>query len=167
MSPHDLRAEALAAARLIERLRETMEVGEEEAELVVASETNLAEAASATLRRMGEIEAQIAALGDLIERYQTRRTTLRDRLAALRDGLLSAMATAGIRTLRLPEATLSQSMGKPAVRILDESAIPGSFMRVRVEQKPDLAAIAEALKSGKAVEGAVLANGNPILTVRR
>ena len=68
------------------------------------------------------------------------------------------MNVASLRKVQLPEATLSIRSSPPAVRIIDESFIPESF--IRVVRSPNIMEIKKALKDGQDVPGAALSN-NP------
>ncbi len=61
--------------------------------------------------------------------------------------------------------TASTSNGRQSVAITDDAAIPAEYLRQPPPQ-PDKAAILAALKEGRAVPGAVLRNGAPVLTIR-
>lgn len=101
-----------------------------------------------------------SALDDLAERrkrFETRVEKTSDLMALL-------MGEAGVKSLVLPNGTVSLRDGVPKVTITDETAIPKDYQKITVA--PDKAAIKEALKAGKAVPGAELSNGAQTISVR-
>ena len=66
--------------------------------------------------------------------------------------------------MELPLGTVSLRAKPASVLILDESAIPDKYMRIKKE--PDKTAIKAALESKEEVSGALLSNGGIGLTVR-
>lgn len=63
-----------------------------------------------------------------------------------------------------PHGTISISAGKPAVVITDEDSLDERF--VTIKRVPNKTEIATALKDGEVVEGAVLSNSLPTLSIR-
>jgi hypothetical protein len=167
MSTHSLKLEARAVAHLVEATRRGMEISEDDAHLIADSETNLLEAASAALRQLDRLAADAEAVKGLAKLYASRAKLLEERQGRLREALREAMETSGLKTLRLPEATLGTSVSKPVLRIVDEGELPPWFFRLEVVRTLDRAAIARTLAAGETVEGAVLDPGQPYLTVRR
>jgi hypothetical protein len=167
MSTHNLKLEARAVAHLVEATCREMDVTEDDAHLIAGSETNLLEAASAALRQLDRLAADTEAVKGLAKLYASRARLLEERQGRIREALRDAMETSGLKTLRLPEATLSTSIGKPALRIIDEGELPPWFFRLEVVRTLDRAGLARTLAAGETVEGAILDPGRPFLTVRR
>lgn len=85
---------------------------------------------------------------------------------AYRDTLLSVMEAVGQRKFSCVEASLSVSDGKPKVQIIDQTLLPASLVREELSYVPDNALIKAALERGEEINGAVLSNGPPVLTLR-
>ena len=164
--PEDLRIQALAARQLVAELQAADEaLSDEDAECAISSETTLPEAIEATLLANAEDEAHAEALKALVARLSERAARKLERVQRRRFAILAALEMAGLRKLELAAATVSVGKGSPRVLVTDQAALPEKFLRQKVELKPDLKLLAEALKDGP-VEGAVLSNAIPTLTVR-
>ena len=74
------------------------------------------------------------------------------------------MEAAGVKKLTLPVATVNITNVSPSVMILDESAIPDDFMRIKKE--PNKTAIKAALETGQSIAGAVMSNGSTTVSIR-
>lgn len=103
------------------------------------------------------VKSAIADLAERRKRFETRAEKASDLMAML-------MAEAGVKSLVLPDGTVSLRDGVPKVTITDETAIPKDYQKITVA--PDKTAIKEALKAGKAVPGAELSNGAQTISVR-
>lgn len=121
-----------------------------------------------TLRKIviaiAEAKGLANGLDDTIEKLTERCKRYDRRADALRSLAHRIMASAGLTTVTLPEATLTLHPAPPKVIITDEAAIPPAYLRTMVQ--PDKIAISKALKSGEPVAGAALSNGEPALSVR-
>lgn len=98
-------------------------------------------------------------MADLLHRK--RRFERRDE--ALRRLMFKLLQMAGVRTITLPEATLSLRNGTPSVIITDESALPNDLCRFKRE--PDKTKIKASLQTGTHVPGATLSNAEENLTI--
>ena len=85
-------------------------------------------------------------------------------LAQGRQALLAAMLDSGAPAFSDGNHTASWSNGRTSVLVTSEAELPEPFWKV--ERKPDMDALAKALKDGQDVPGAVLRNGSPHLVVR-
>lgn len=160
----DLYNEAVAARELLAALPGIRE-DEEAVEAVIGGETDLAEAAARALEIAEEAKLLREAVEARIEDLKLRAERLRAREERVRLELAQAMEMAGLKTLRLPAATLTLGAGRPKVIVTDQEALPPEFIRETVKRAPDLKALGEALKHGP-VEGACLGNAQPVLTIR-
>jgi hypothetical protein len=106
----------------------------------------------------------IGALEALINEMCARRSRFRRREEAMRQIAFTVMETAGLRKIEMALATYSIRAGTPKVVITDETLIPENLCRVIVE--PDKTKIRERLQSGSRVQGAVLSNPEPCLSIR-
>jgi hypothetical protein len=161
----DLRAQALAARQLVAELRAQDEaLSEEDALCAVASESDLVEAATATVAAIDQDGEHVAAIEAMIERLKARAERLRRRAQRRRDALLAALELGGLPNLPTPLGTVVAVDGPCSARVTDEDALPDHLFRVT--RKPDLRAIAAALKLGP-VPGAELSNGARTVALRR
>jgi hypothetical protein len=166
-SPPNLHNEALAARTLLSALSSEQDTfAEEDAELAVASETNLVEAIEAALLANAQDAAHIQTLKSIILTMEGRMERKAARIERRKGAVLAAMEIVGLPKLELATATVSVGKGRRKVIITDAELIPAEFMREKVTRSPDKDAIAEALLGKTQVPGAELSNTMPTLTVR-
>lgn len=110
------------------------------------------------------LQAVAANIKEAEEQMKARRQAIEKRAANLVEFLKTGMEIARVTKLETPHFALTVKKNPPAVEVWDEKQIPVEFMRVPPpppppEAVPDKAAIKEALKAGKDVPGALLAQG--------
>jgi len=128
-------------------------------------EADTSEAARAVVRWMMEQDAQAEAMKSLADTYHARSKVFTDRKAGARNALFHFMEYLGVKTMPLPEATLSVRNGVAGlVGESDPADLPDDL--VRVKREPDKTAIKAALEAGREVPGYSLSNGSPSLSVR-
>lgn len=131
---------------------------------MVEGETEFAAVMSRVLDHEREAQAMVEAQKKRGADLAERRGRYERRAEAMRSLMLNLMSVADLQKIALPEATISLSKGREAVEITDIDALPQGFYAL--ERKADKTAIGTALKAGNDVPGAMLAEGNPVLTVR-
>jgi hypothetical protein len=126
MSTFELRRQTHAAQPLAAFLQNR---GEDDAgvQCALESETNVTELQRAVLQQVLEDATHVASLKELIRTYRARLARVEVREERGLDALRVSLETLGITTLRLPEATLSVSRGRPGVTITDDAVIPLAF----------------------------------------
>lgn len=88
-----------------------------------------------------------------------------NRAEMLRQTLLDAMTALTLPRIRAPDFSVSIGKGRAKVLITDERALPDQFCRI--ERRPLLREIADALDGGADVPGATRSNVGPQLTIRK
>lgn len=93
-----------------------------------------------------------------------RRKSVEKRAEHLREYTKTCMEIAGVSKIECPHFALSIKKNPPSVEVWDEKQIPARFLRAPEPPPlpapvPDKKAIAEALKKGEEVFGAMLAQG--------
>lgn len=131
---------------------------------MIEGETSLPEVVQRILRVEREAVALAEGLTDFIMKLEERRGVFKRRQDNARKMIQRVLEIADVKTLRLPEATLSIALTPPKVTVSDPDALPDEFMRVKRE--PDLAKIKEALQDQKTIPGAYLTNGGQTLKIR-
>jgi hypothetical protein len=159
---HDL---TFTTRDLVDRLR-TLCGDDEEAFLdTLDGEADTTEAARRVLRWANEQEAQAEAMKGLADTYSARAKVLMGRKDGARQALFHFLEYLGVRTMPLPEGTLSIRAGTIGLTgDADVDELPDDL--VRVKREPDKAAIKKALEAGRFVPGYSLSNGAPSLSVR-
>lgn len=128
--------EAMAARRILdEACAAGIELDGEGTELVVASETNFNEVLGGLVRRIAEEQALADGAEALARTYRDRASGRKSCVERLRGIALGALETVGLRTVRLPEATVSIGHGQPGVVVTDEQLVPIRYRKAdpRVE----------------------------------
>lgn len=168
MSAASLDAARTAHRMLVDRIR-TLYPDEDQESLAdtIAGETELDLAIVALLRIAIERELLAVALGERIKEMQERKKRLDAGAEAMRRAALAAMVEVNWKHLpqQPPDMTVTVGAGTPKLIVTDESALP--FDLLEVVSKPNRAAIKDALKAGREVQGACFGNAEPHLIVSR
>jgi len=110
------------------------------------------------------LQATAASIKEAEEQMKARRQAIEKRAAALVERLKTGLEIAGVSKLETPHFALTIKKNPPSVDIWDERQIPAEFMRTPEPPPPpapvpDKTAIKEAIKAGREVPGAMLAQG--------
>jgi len=110
------------------------------------------------------LQATAASIKEAEEQMKARRQAIEKRAEALTERLKTGLEIAGVSKLETPHFALTIKKNPPSVDIWDERQIPAEFMRTPEPPPPpapvpDKAAIKEAIKAGRDVPGAMLAQG--------
>lgn len=161
----DLQDLQFTTKELVDRLR-TLCGDDEEAFLdTLDGEADTTEAARRVVRWMNEQEAQAEAMKGLSDTYAARAKVLMNRKDGARNALFHFLEYLGVKSMQLPEATISVRVGTESL-IGDDNAIGLPEDLVRTKRFPDRKKIFEALKAGREVSGFSISNGEPGLSVR-
>jgi hypothetical protein len=160
---NDLYSEAQAVRMLAKELEGEDDEG---IQLAVESETGFVEAAEAVLGAIRDAETMRDAARERAKAIEARAAIFDRRQERLRTMLMGAMVTAGVKTLRLAEGTLSVSEAPATAVVTDETALPLIYQVEKTTSHPNMRMITETLRAGVDVPGAALRNGAPRLTVR-
>lgn len=132
---------------------------------MIEAETDANELLTQIVRRIEDAKALRDGTKDRLDDLKNRKDRFGRRIDALRELALKIMDAANLRSVELPEATLSirkeqlQIVGEP-----DLARLPDSL--VKIIREPDKGAIKEALQSGRSVPGCELGNGQPSISIR-
>ena len=127
-------------------------------------ETNFNDVLAAITDKALDARSRANAVKDRIGDLSERRSRFLRQEHMMRSLALRIMDRADVTKAQLIEATLSIRQAQPKAIITDETSVPDQFMQVK--KSPDMKPILAALKNGQNVEGAVLSNGAPSLTIR-
>lgn len=110
------------------------------------------------------LQATAASIKEAEEQMKARRQAIEKRAAALVEFLKTGMEIARVQKLETPYFALTIKKNPPCVEVWDERQIPAQYLRTPEPPPPpppapDKVAIKEALKAGKDVPGALLAQG--------
>lgn len=129
-------------------------------------ETDVIQAARATVRMIAAAETMEQAAKALAERYGARAKDFADRGTRARAALGHFMSEIAAPKLTLPEATVTLVGGdnRSVTGTPDVDTLPADL--VRVKREPDRTAIKATLQAGREVPGCTLTNGAPRLQIR-
>lgn len=162
---HDLQHHSREVAGLVAHLRDLCGDDDQAFLDTLEGETEAVDAARRVVRWINEQSANATACKELASVYGAREKAFADRIGRARAGLLNFMQEIGVRSLPLPEATLSIAAGRTSVAgEPDASSLPDEL--VRIKREPDKTAIKAALERGETVPGCTLSNSPPTLTIR-
>lgn len=127
--------------------------------------TNLHDIVQAVIRSALADEALARGLKTRIAEMQDRLERLQDRASKRRQIAKDVMVDLDLKKITAPDFTVSIRPGTPSLMVIDESAVPKTYWEPgppRLKRQD----LAQDLKNGEEVAGAVLANPEPVLTVR-
>jgi len=127
--------------------------------------STLPEALAVVVRSYLDDLALAAALGLRMGDMQERLGRIEQRAEKKRALVTSVMERAAIKKLAEADFTASLRAVAPALVVLDEQAIPPAYWRPQ-PPKLDRQGLTAALRTGAAVAGAALGNGQTTLSVR-
>ncbi len=160
----DLQRQMDAARALREALKA---LGDEELTAdTIEGETSLHESIAAVMGMVTDAEILEEGLKAKIAQMEGRKTGIGRRIDSLRTIIAQAMEIGGIKTLPLPEATLSFANVPPKLIVTDESLIPTRFWKAQ-DPTLDRKAMNEAIKAGEEIPGTSRTNGGTTLKIRR
>lgn len=106
-----------------------------------------------------EFETTAMALTEEIERLSMRRGALLKRAEALKQYVYMQMKRAGLDRVDGARFTAAIRQNPEAVEVVDQAAIPSEFIRTRVIQEVDKAAIKAARRAGREIPGILFTRG--------
>jgi hypothetical protein len=118
------------------------------------------------LTKFREAEADATAIGERLNRLSARQNAADKRGQAMRRLALRLMTAGDLKSVKLPEGTLSRVKGRESVAVVDESQLPEWAFTVKVDKRASKSAIKNALDAGIAVPGAERVVGEETLQVR-
>lgn len=127
--------------------------------------TDLHEIVVAVIRSVLEDEALGAALKCRIADMQGRLERLQDRASKRRQIARDVMGELNLKKITAPDFTVSLRPGTPALVVMNEDAVPSIYW-TPCEPRLNRQKLANELKEGTEIPGAVLSNPEPVLSVR-
>lgn len=161
----DIQLVELEIARLLEEYPEMAEDEELRADMIEGG-TAAYDVLDRVLTRIRDAESDANAVADRIEYLSARQDAARHRGAVMRRLALRLMAAGDLKSIKLPEGTLSRVKGRESVSIEDESLVPAEYVREKITYSPDKTALKAALLAGTQVPGASIVVGEETLQVR-
>ena len=149
-----------------DRLRtEDPQIDEQTLADTVEGLTDLHEIVTAIIRSALTDEALVTGLKCRIADMQGRLDRLQDRASKRRQIAKDVMVELDLKKITAPDFTVSIRPGTPALLVLDEAAVPSIYWEPR-EPRLNRQELLSELKEGAEIEGVVLSNPEPVLSVR-
>ncbi len=127
--------------------------------------TDLNEILAAVVRSALFDEAMAEGLKGHIELLRQQLQRLSDAASRRRQIVRDAMIEADLKKVVAPDLTFSIRPGSPALVVLDEKAIPGTYWQPR-DPRLDRLGLLNDLKRGMNIGGVAMSNPEPVLSVR-
>lgn len=162
MGERDL-SKQIAAARVLKASLEGFD--DETLRDTIEGETGLHESIARVMAVILEDEIMIAGVSEIAKTLDSRKARLERRVERLRDAIAEAMQVGEIKTLHLPDATLSLREVAPKVIVQDETKIPAEYFDTRATLNKTR--LNEAVRAGRMPEGVAMSNKSTSLSIRR
>ena len=157
---------AISYRSLRDRLRaEDPQIDEQTLADTVEGLTDLHEIVTAIIRSALTDEALVTGLKCRIADMQGRLDRLQDRASKRRQIAKDVMVELDLKKITAPDFTVSIRPGTPALLVLDEAAVPSIYWEPR-DPRLNRQELLSELKEGAEIEGVVLSNPEPVLSVR-
>lgn len=127
--------------------------------------TDLHEIVTAIIRSALADEALATGLKCRIADMQGRLDRLQDRASKRRQIAKDVMVELDLKKIIAPDFTVSIRPGMPALRVLDEAAVPSIYWQPSAPRLNRHGLLYE-LKAGTEIKGVALSNPEPVLSVR-
>ena len=127
-------------------------------------ETDLNSVAEKLVTMIRECDMNSEAIGARIGALRERQTRSTTRMNFYRGLLHRLLTESDVKQVKTVEGNVSVVNSPERVIIIDETAIPDEYCRIKRE--PDKTAIRKALNSNKHVSGASLSNGGTTVSIR-
>ena len=167
---HDLHKAARSAASFVDGIRDMLGDDDELLQDMLEGETDLLGALQKAADAIDEESILIDGMTKRITELQERKRLASNRVSRIKALIEQAMTMAGdMKTVRLPNMTITLKNKAPAPVIDEESSIPSRYWieQPRPDPKLDKKAIADDLANGATVPGCHLDNGGVSLAIRR
>lgn len=161
MTALSLYAIAAEHRQMVDRLMDSTDDAQTIADTLEAESYPLEVKAQNVAYAVKNLEATATAIKAAEQDMAARRKAIENRAAHIREYLKTCMEIANVSKIECPHFALTIKNNPPSVDVFEPALIPAEFM-VTPEPPPaapDKKAIAVALKAGRDVPGAVLAQG--------
>lgn len=144
---------------MVDRLMDTQEDSQTIADTIEAESYPLEVKAQNVGYAIRNLESLAASIKDAEKQMADRRKVIENRAQNIRDYLQTCMEIAGVTKIECQHFALSIKNNPPSVDIFEPSLIPAEYMKTPEPPlpSPDKTAIKEAIKAGKEIPGAMLA----------
>lgn len=124
---------------------------------------NFEKKAASIARMMRNWESNVEEYKTEIERLQSRKTALENKVKHFKQYIQIQMETAGLNNIDCGTSSLSIRANKPSVVIEKEDLIPATYATIKTETKYDKNRIYADIKAGKNVPGCRLSQSKSLI----
>jgi Siphovirus Gp157 len=157
---------AITYGAIRDRIRaEDPQIDEQTLADTVEGLTDVHEIIAAIVRAALADEALAMGLKSRVAEMEERQGRLQDRAAKRRQIVKNVMVELDIKKITAPDFTVSIRPGMPALLVLDEAVVPSIYWQPSAPRL-DRQGLLSELKGGAEIEGVVLSNPEPVLSVR-
>jgi Siphovirus Gp157 len=157
---------AITYGAIRDRIRaEDPQIDEQTLADTVEGLTDVHEIIAAIVRAALADEALAMGLKSRVAEMEERQGRLQDRAAKRRQIVKNVMVELDIKKITAPDFTVSIRPGMPALFVLDEAVVPSIYWQPSAPRL-DRQGLLSELKGGAEIEGVVLSNPEPVLSVR-
>jgi hypothetical protein len=128
-------------------------------------EMEVSEKASNIMRLGQNISSDISAIDNEIARLTKRKEALSNRERSLKEYLIHNMERTKTKRIECPLFSISHVDGKDVVEIESVKDLPGEYVTIKVEEKPDKRKLLNDLKAGKEIPSAKLVKSKSSLRI--
>jgi hypothetical protein len=147
--------------KMVEHLMNTQDDAQAIADTIEAESFPLEVKAQNVAYAVKNLEATAEAIKAAERDMTARRKAIENRAMHVKEYLKTCMEVAGVTKIDCPHFALSIKSNPPSVDVFEPALIPAEFLR-QLEPPPpaiDKTAIKEAIKAGREIPGAMLAQG--------
>lgn len=147
-------------------LAEAEEMKEAVSDTMEALEGEFSDKAQALTTVLLNMDGEIEAIDNAIERLKTRKAVMEHRQHSMKEYLRDNMERCDIQKIACPLFTITCAKGREIVVIDQELDIPDEYMAVETKLKPNKTELAKALKEGKEIPGARLERSKSSIRIK-
>ena len=132
------------------------------------AETDLHTVLSELVNKVGWLDSLQRAIAERTKELNQRKSRIENQEEHLRLLIQRVLEGANIKSVKLPEATLSMTFRQPRIKVTDADQLPEELCAKKITLIPDMKKIEEAAqKEGMPPRGTIWTNGMNSLTIRK
>lgn len=147
--------------RMVDALMSTQEDAQTVADTIEAESYPLEVKAQNVAYAIRNLEASAAAIKEAEAQMATRRKAIENRAAHIKEYIKTCLEIAGVTKVECPHFVIAIQNNPPSVDVFEPALVPAEFMTQPEPPPavPNKKAIAEAIKAGREVPGAMMVQG--------
>jgi len=162
-----------ALHQITDKHRELMELAETSEDMAQAVadtmesiEGEFEEKALSLMSVVSNMDGDVLAINVEIERLTSRKKTVENRQASMKNYLKMNMEASNINKITCPLFTITLAKGRDIVQIDNLNKIPADYLNIKTSYTPMKKEILAALKEGEKIEGASLVKSDSSIRIK-